>query len=781
MTPALAQESEAADSPTDASSGVFSDDIVVTATRRSQNLQDVGITLTAVTGAQIRALGLNSSTDIAKLSANVSLSGSYGGLTSNFTIRGVTQNDFNDHVESVIATYIDDTYISSQQGANFGLFDIERVEVLKGPQGTLFGRNATGGLVHYISRRPTDHFEGYLDSTYGSYNNIRAEMALSGPLMTGLRARLSGFYERHDGYLINDWPENTYVTGDRPQGQILAKGGADLGGLKENVGLRGQIEADLGPKTTLLLSANYANTVAASAPYQLSETTLSIQSPDGTALNTIFAPDAVCQILVNNACAPGLFESSPVRPAPGTDFYGYRDPDGRGLRTSIDYAFDDGSKYGTYAFSGKLTSAVRGINFTSITDYKNFGKDFVFDLTPDPTNAYINLTVSHSDQFSQEVRLDGSTPRLRWLAGVYYLKINNRSTIGFGTLAGGIFDPFFVAKQPRIARLKSSSFSPFGQTEYDITDTLTVIAGLRASFERKRYSFNVLLVPGSADDDPREFQYEGGISLLSYAARSKETLWNWKAQLNYKPNDDVLIYAGVTQGQKAGSFNSGGPADFTDPVSQIPYRPERLISYETGIKTTILDRRLRLNGALYYYDYRNYQAAEWRGLSSIIINADSVNYGIELEVSGTPADNLDISLNGGWKYANIKNVPIAGGIRDVEPTFAPQWTAAGLIRYQIPNEMAGGNVALQSSGSYQSRVWHNLNNFDANYLRGYFLFDARVSWESKTRDLAFAIFARNLFDQRYETVGFDESYATGGNITSPGKPRWFGANVRVGF
>lgn len=778
---AMAQSGGAPDADAAAASdpGVLGGDIVVTAQRRSQNAQDVGIAIVAATGEQIRALGLNASTDLAKIASNVAVSGSYGGLTSQFTIRGVTQNDFNDHVESVIATYVDDTYIAMQQGSNFTLFDIDRVEALKGPQGTLFGRNATGGLVHYITKRPTDTVEGYLDGTYASYDNVRIEGALSGPLAPGIDARLSGLYERSDGYLKNAYPEQTFVGGARYQGAPLAGGGADLGGLKSNVALRGQITADIGDKADLWVAAFYSNMIAGSAPYQLSDRTLNIQDANGNQLNTVFAkPGETCEIVKAGACAAGFFEGSATRPVPGGDFYGFTDPDGRGLTTSVDYAFDDGSRAKTWGASGKLTAKVGAANLTWVSDYKRFTKNFQFDLVPDPTNAYLWIAQSQASTVSQEVRLDGRSGGLNWVVGAYYLHINNRSTNGFGFLPGGIFGAAGF-DEPRIVHLISDSYSIFGQLEYKVSDTLTAIGGLRASREQKDYDFSILAVTTGPADDPRNFDYAGGFLEGSYKAKNGETLWNWKAQLNWKPEKGLLLYAGVTQGQKAGSYNQAGAEIFANGGSAIPYKPERLVSYEIGFKSALFDRRLRVNASSYYYDYHDYQAAQWTGISSIIINADARFYGVEGEIAGAVTRDLEISLNGGYQHNTVEQVPVAGGLRDVSTTFAPEWTASGIVRYTYPAAIAGGKVAAQVAGRYQSMVWQNLNNFDANRLDGYFTADARLGWTSRDERYQLALFARNIFDKRYETVGFDESYVTGGSITSPGRPRWVGVNARV--
>src|ERR1700676_4078740 len=158
------------------------DEITVTAQKREQSIQDVGIAITAFSGKQLREMGIDNSTDIAAMTPGLYISGNNGGQKELFTIRGVTQNDFNDSTEAPVAVYVDDGYVAFGQGQIFGAFDLDRVAVLKGPQGTLFGRNATGGLVQFVSNRPTDDLEGYTDLTYGSYHQIRVESAISGPL-----------------------------------------------------------------------------------------------------------------------------------------------------------------------------------------------------------------------------------------------------------------------------------------------------------------------------------------------------------------------------------------------------------------------------------------------------------------------------------------------------------------------------------------------------------------------------------------------------------------------
>ncbi len=768
-------------------SGSLSSDIVITAQRRNESLQRVGIAVTAVTGAQIQALGLTSSIDIAKIASNVSVSGSYGGQMSQFAIRGVTQNDFNDHVESVIAVYVDDAYVASQQGQTFGMFDLERVEVLKGPQGTLFGRNATGGVVNFITKRPTSKPEAFIDATYGSYNNVRVEGALSGPLAGGFNARLSGMFERYDGWIRNKYPEQTFVPAAHQgglNGVTLPGSGADLGGVKSNWAVRGQIEGALSDTVDLWASAYINKSIASTGPYQQTPT-VRVLDAAGNQVNTIaVTATQICQVIQAGRCVHGEYApgTGATRPVAGGDFYGYRDPDGSGPITSSDYAFDDANTFETYGGTVRLTANLGGATLTSLSDYKHFDKDFSLDLEAGPENQFFWHGVSKSKTFSQELRVNGDAGRFRYIAGGYFLVIDNRSDHGIGALPDSSY-AVTSWDQPRIVDLNTKSYSLFGQVEYKAADTFSLIGGLRWSREVKDYGFEVLFVSPTTGLDPKHFDYSPsvvfpGFSQALYTADNAETLWSFKAQANWTPTDRLLFYAGVTQGAKAGSYNAGGP-----PLAavDIPYKPEKLVSYEVGMKSSLFDRRLRFNAAAFYYDYTNYQASRWLGFSSLIINADARIYGAEAEMVASLSDNLEASFNAGYQNNKVKDVPVAGVLRDVHTTFTPAVTLSGTLRYKVPVVVAGGNVAVQGDATYQSKVWHNLNNFDVNQLDAWGIVNGRIDWMAPDSRLRVSFFVRNIFNKHYDTVGFDLSQICGCNLMAQGKPRWLGLQVRRDF
>ena len=231
------------------------EEIVVTAQKREQNINDVGVAVTAFSGAQMKSLGIESSTDLIAFTPGVSLAGDIGGQRAIFNIRGVVQNDYADHAEAPVAVYIDDNYVASTQAQTFGLFDIERIEILKGPQGTLFGRNATGGLVNTVTVKPTVEFEGYGEFTAARFDQYRFEGAVSGPLSDSLRARVA-FLANLQGEIL----KNVYTDGAAPDTRPGSPGGGEDTYNDNTQAARGHIEYDFNENSSLLLSAYWADT-----------------------------------------------------------------------------------------------------------------------------------------------------------------------------------------------------------------------------------------------------------------------------------------------------------------------------------------------------------------------------------------------------------------------------------------------------------------------------------------------------------------------------------------
>ena len=722
--------------------GAILEEVVVTAQKRSQDIQDVGIAITAFSGEQMKALGFDKSTDVARFSPGVHLSADTGGHKTNFTIRGVAQNDPLDTAEPPVAVYVDEGYVAALNGQIFGLWDVDRVEIAKGPQGTLFGRNATGGLVHFISRKPTDEFEAFVDLTYGSYDKFRAEAAISGPLTDTVKARLSGFTTRHDGLYESE----------------LA-GSPDLGD-DDTWGVRGHVQFEPNDDVEILLSGYASRTELNSAPADHIPTA-SVFDGFFREVNTVFAT-------VDNS-----------------GFTDGREPD---FRHSANYAFKDQNKLESAGGSAKITWNFDNFTLTSITDLKKFDKETGLDGDNTPIDQLNVLFEVDSLSIAQELRLSGETEKTRWVTGLYYLNVDNKTEAAFqypltSITFGGAFNGLEEVSEPDV---KVNSYSIFGQLEYDLTNEITLIAGLRVVREEKNLKW---LQNAYVDTDP--LVIDTGIVAIPFAAPvdvdNNETLWTGKLQLDWRPNDDLLLYAGVNRGVKAGGFNHPIPV-FAGYAGVIPYQEEVLLSYEAGFKSTLFDGTTRFNASFFYYDYQDFQASQWQTFSNFIINRDAENYGIDLELISNPFEGWDIMLTAGWVDTKVKDVTVADVIGagvpiigDVEVHQSPELTLAGLVRYEFPNQYLNGKFAVQVDYNYASGYFSNLRNFDAHVIDEYVVGNASISWASVDGHWDAKFYINNFTDARYTTARFDNSVFFGVSQNILGYPRWFGGTVRYNW
>jgi iron complex outermembrane receptor protein len=772
--------------------GSMLEEVIVTAQKREQNVQDVGISITAFSGEQLDALGYRTSSDLALMTPGVSVGGNLAGQNLQFTIRGVAQNDFNDQTESPVAVYIDDTYVAMAQGQRFAMFDLDRVEILKGPQGTLFGRNATGGLAHFITRRPTEELEGYIEGQVGDYDRYVLEGAVGGPITETVRGRVSMYYEEQDGYLDNSYDPSSPVS-FMPSELALSEGTGDDFGGEENTGVRGQLEWDLTENVQLWLSANYAKNDLATSPYQ-SEATAAVLDSQGRQRNAIFQPkDSTAQAFAYETGDPidsGIFGPFP-RPLPGSDATGYIDRDGNGLDyTAGDFSFDDLNSMETTGLTARFDWALDGMDFVSITDYKDYDKFMGMDVDSAPMNQLSVWFDAEVDQVSQEFRLSGAADRFTWVTGLYYLHVEYDNNIGFKALDNAplLLPPGTLpADYPAAVDQELDNYSIFAQVDYDLSDNWVLTAGLRVMQEEKDYEYDLQVRELTSAKDYANGALFGSFSDvvgLPYSTKfsddTSDTLWAGKLQVDYKPNDDMLIYAGVNRGVKAGGFNS--PIDFggaqADPSYQYGYDEEVLYAYEVGFKSTLFGGMTRLNGSVYYYDYQDYQGFVFAGVSGNIVNYDSTVVGGELELITSPMDGLDIMLSGAYIDAQVDDVEVAPGIfDDTEPSYVPPVQLSALVRYAWP--MFGGEMAIQTDASYADNTYYTLRNYDSHEMDDYTLVNARVSYS--INDWELAAFVHNVTDEENEVMGFDISLFCGCSEIAVGEPQWWGFSARRNF
>ncbi len=806
-----------------ASAQVLLEEVVVTAQKREESLQDVGIAITAFSGEQLRALNVERSFDVARFTPGVHISGNLAGQNTQFSIRGVTQNDFNDIIESPNAVYLDEGYIAIAQAHTFALFDIDRVEVLKGPQGTLFGRNATGGLVHYISRKPTfEEFDGFADFTIGRFdsptdaNHYRFEGAFGGPFNDTVAGRVSVYFNKHDGYLQNIYPFAEFGGGTFGGGTGNSPGegaGADMGD-DDTKAIRGTMTFLASDKTSVSFSANYAKSDVATGPYQSKPTIGVFDGVNGVGelINVIDVTDpnetrtgiaADGSDFGGDTNNNGLFGLNDPggdligRFGAGGDFFGYRDPDGDGWRTSGDFAFDNNGFTETSGINMRWEHDFRDdLQFVSVTDYKNYRKLLFIDVDSAPVNQLANYAGVDANSFTQEFRLTGSTDHSNWVLGFFYLNIDSESDNGLKAPANSLpalldsLFPFPAGADIGVeARLKTDSYSLFGQYEWDFADNMTLITGLRVMQEEKDYRmrqgfyFNQNNFSVNVGDPyiniRRDFLGLGEY----YTDERSDTLWAGKLQLNWTPADDLLVYAGINRGVKAASYNAPIPGGLGFPDSFLPYEEEILHTLEAGFKKTTASGRTRFQLDAFYYDYKDYQAFLFTGVAGVVVNADADNYGMEFQVQSSPADGWDLLFGVSWMDATVKDVPLRINSplppRDVKPTYAPEFQATGLVRYSW--QAMGGEMALVLDGTWSDEYYYNLRNFDADKFDSYAMFNLRWSWLSPNESWEVALIGRNLTDEAAGIQGFDLAALCGCNEVSYQPPRWYGVNLRFNF
>ena len=594
----------------------------------------------------------------------------------------------------------------------------------------------------------------------------------------------------------------------------------------EATGVRGSLLFEPNEKLTINISVNSFQSDMPTGPYQSKATTAVY---DGTGSTVAGFPGELINVVdidLNDSrssiCAPGGVDdgtdcgsdqdvntlpddfngdgipdfgriTSSFQLAPGADFFGYIDPDGDGFNTSGDFAFDDNSNADTWGVNTRIQYEMsNGALFTSITDFKDYEKLLMIDVDSAPVNQAVNYAGVDATSFAQEFRFNGETDNMRWVTGFYYLNIDTDSdnglkfppnSLGMNPDLGG---PFDLASD---AMLETDSYSVFGQVEYDINDKLTFVGGLRVIQEEKDYFFTQSLytAPTNARDIHQGFQiiigptYPGGVP-TAFTDSTSDTLWAGKLHFDYRASDDLLLYAGVNRGIKAGSFNAQLAGGLPIPTSAIPYDEEVLTSYEGGFKKTLGDGNTRINGSIYYYDYKDYQAFLFTGVSGVVVNNDADNVGVELDIQSSPMEGLDLLFAMSWFDATVKDVPLRVDgpiVRDVKPVYAPEFQASGLVRYEWP--ISKGRLHVQADFSYSDEYFYNLRNFDADKYDSYTRVGASFGWANEAGNLGINLSVRNLTDERMGIQGFDLATLCGCNEISFQPPRWIGLNVNVSF
>jgi iron complex outermembrane receptor protein len=742
-SPACAQSADPASEP-----GTL-DEVVVTAQKREQNLQNVGISVTAISGNEIRARGVSNSVELIMRTPNVDNYSPYGpGSSANVVIRGIGLNDFGEGHEAPVTVYVDEFYLVSVPAVDFALFDLSRAEVLRGPQGTLFGRNSTGGLVHYVTQRPSSDVGGFVKASYARFGELKVEGAVNAPINDVLSARVSFLSHHSNGYIRNLNPAFASDKG--------AAAGVDA--------VRGQLRYRGDNGWDVLLKAEYGRQDRVHTYYE--------QIPS--------VRDAVT----------GLASLNPS----GTDPAGYNETRFGAGQRNVAYTSDP----------QRLESEARHVllrteksfgdtTFTSVSGYMKLDRSLIEDCDASPNRTcYANFPYS-TETATQEFRLYHNGDSVRWTAGVYGLwaKAQNKPSAVFNVsvsgptavnpatgLYNGILFPVALSAD---WRLRTTSVAAFGQAEVDLANRLTFIAGARITRDNKRFrdidNASLRTCPGWPIPTNCALPPAGPGVAHPYGATYAKTLISGKLELDYKPADNVLLFASVSRGTKAGGFNNGFYPGGVRP-DQIPYRDEYVMAYEVGEKMTLLDRRLRFNTSLFYYDYKRFQTFNWEGIGGLLTNHDARSYGAEVEVEVIPTSNLQIRFAGSWldtKIEDVANGRPGGGsyVADRQMSNAPKWTANGAVAYTVPL----GDQALIFNWDWNYRSSRYTNNFNdpSVKLPAQFKHNADITYRVNENWQA-QVFVRNIGNKLSATKSFQFN-DLGYTQFIYSEPRVFGASV----
>ena len=529
--------------------GRILDSIVVTAQKKEENLQNVPISISAFSGDDLATLGLNQSNELGQFIPGLEISTSSGqGSQLIVFMRGAGLNDFNTNNSGPIGIYADEVFVSSPILTSFQFFDAERLEVLKGPQGTLYGRNTTGGAIKFISNKPTDEFEFKARGSYGRFDTTEIEAAISGPITDRIRARAAVIKNDSDGYVKN------LVTGDYENGV-------------DTIAWRGIVDFDATDNFTIRGSVHGASS----------------DSPG-------FKPNQL-------SVGPG-----------GADALGYSAPADVFTGEYNENKKNDLSSIGGYV---EAKWDLPAFTVTSISAYDEVDSVVAEETDGSPLSMISIDYGVESETFTQELRFNGQFGRVEWLLGGYYLTedlTQNQTVDLFRELrvfTGGLSDPNGditgapVLFDRTLNDQETKSVAVFAQTEIALTDALTVTLGGRYTDEERKFGATSTL------EDEALFGPDG-VPIYNFTGlKLHDDAFSWRFGIDYALGDQALLYASASRGFKSGGFNGGFLA--FDPVEAAlqldPYQPEFVTAYEVGFKSDLLDNRLRLNGAFFYNDF----------------------------------------------------------------------------------------------------------------------------------------------------------------------------------
>ena len=784
------------------------EEIVVTAEFRERSVQDTPIAITAVTGAMLENRAQTSLYEVANQAPNVTLKrGGQARSGMMAYIRGVGQSDFIAALEPGVGVYVDDVYFAQLTGSMLELLDIERVEVMRGPQGTLAGRNSIGGAIKLHTKQPGEGHGGFARVGFGSYDQVDMRGAGGMTLVEDkLYARFSGAAKTRDGYVrVLDYgcshPGSGFPTsrlGNRCQ----------IGTEGEQKYATGRVQLRWTPSDTVdvNLAADFLNNKSGMAPgvatyadrtaieANPANPTISLIDQFGTPhyyRGHIFVPygpnrnanDPINDPYVTYSTVsdfgemymlpgdPAVTQPVPWKPSviPPRNYITQF-----GTSLTIDWDISD------------------TLSLKSISAYREYDSRFTWDEDASP--IAVNQLDNRLDnwQFTQELRLNGTAGNVDWTVGAYYLDQNShyeaRVDLNYAMI------DFIHGPDPTPA----DSQALFAHVSWNLTDRLNLSAGARYSEEYKGYTHfrhnpdGTDIIPGPPGVNPN-WRLAG---LNGTEAEFEDDQTDWRIAMSYNIGDDSMIYASGSTGYKGGGVN---PRPFFD-VQVLPFAPEQLTSYELGFKSTLLDNSLRFNAAIFFTEYEDIQLIlsqcevppfiDPDGIAAPCLKPGNVGdadiEGVELEVEWYMTDNLLLDLSASvldFEYTFVDPVALGGSSiapLDMITPYTPETKWSAGLQYTFPSSSVG-EWMFRVDANYMDEVYADPTNRPVNLLPDYTLINAVLRWTAPDEQWRIELQGFNLSDEVYYIDAYDVSGSQGTVINQPGEPTMWNISFQRNF
>ncbi len=734
--------------PAPAQAEAGSQEIIVTARKRSESLMKTPLAVTALDSTALEEASVASLDDVTSLVPNISITDNAGdsagvGFAAIY-IRGIGQNDSSNGIDPGVGIYIDGVYYGRTVGGVMDLPDIGQIEVLRGPQGTLFGKNTMGGAVLVTSKRPGPETGGEASVTVGSDSRLNLDFAGDWRISDAVGARLLVSRRQQDGYI------------PRPTA------GGELGEEDATIA-RAKLEIKPSDKTDILLSGDYS-VVKGSGAQVVNEIVLG-----GLAgLWNNLVGSSTGQSIDPSEASPDLTRNN------GTS--------------------EHSNDLESWGASALFETDLSGVTLRSITGYRGFDSRVATDQDGQPAVFSANVYNNSSEQLSQEFNLLGSAfdGRLDWVAGIFYF---NETADALQNTRVAV--P--LVQQEVFAETKTDSYAAFGEATFAFTEKLSVTGGLRVTREEKDFYTYILCTPGNyVTIVPECAPAAAGATGVFYKAPTRtDDSWDSvdpRVIVSYQATDDVLVYGSYSTGFKSGGFNT---RSISATLSSVSVDPEELQAYEAGLKLNLADGRLNLRAAAFLYDYEQIQltfsGAVITGVNeTVLANIGTAEYkGGEIEAVWRPVTPLTLSASVGYldaaytdidqdaasEIARLNNFSLS---TDLKLPKAPEWTVNAGIEYVMPL-IIGGDVSWRLDYAFQTKSYNDIYNGEGVSTPEHSLFNARITYRPEAI-WTLALYGKNLTDERYVVNGYDAIKAgSSQNFVAVSEPLEVGATLTLDF